>query len=685
MSNISGLQIDPRCIKCDTPPTVNRPLFEMQNHLYICQQCRQIEESRGKHINWAGDAPAQMQTSGQATTMVSNPPGLQTASLPDQASKIPKNGMFGTLGIEPTTSKDIVEQAIEEKTLFWMRDASPDAQAKIEQLREWQEALSDDATFLQRQVDKVRPRKAQGSALSLAGKAVYSAQELLATCEASKQGWEDAEALLQGGNLEPWIRYQVGNPMIANEANRLVQANVPMHRVLNYVLYRLVPERPFRFYKQEIWQSISSIPSAETPGELAACCDKNWTSGEWHLYKGAMIAWLELSQGCKDLSNYYATSIQPYAGEQAKRGLGLELILEKVVPRLTHPKLVVTFDGIQDDSYFQDAWDREIPHLPITVGIRNDTRGFSSLTLELVRTRQKPSVMEPDWIYLDASRPAPTYGTPYSVAPPVQSQPVIVYGRNEAGMPATRQIKLTNLAQLGRGRRYERTLRILEHREYDREPVVHEYPIALKTMWFFQGFRGILWRYGLRGDLPGLVWNALLGMLLALIVSQLLLKNVPIPSYTWYGEAMQNLDFLGFLKVSAVGFFVELQQLPRISFVLLTGIILGIAGFFTGMSKGHATYGEREGARAFRKGAFWLSLLSFFVLLFLMGGYPTLQYAFSYGDGGSVVAAIFATCGSFLTSCLIFLLACIAAFMRAGLEKFLRRRYAALLKPKGGE
>jgi hypothetical protein len=681
MSNFSGLQIDPRCIKCGKPPTVNGPLFEMQNHLYICSQCRQMEENKGKRISWAEDTSAPVQSGGQAVQTMGNMPGLQTSSLAQQTINVPKNSLFGILGVPPTASQDAVESALEEKMRSLMRnaDGSDEHMQMIEQLRDWQEALVSDATFLQKQVDKVRPRKARGSALLLAGKSLYTAQELLTECEASKQGWEDAEALLQKGELQPWILYQVGNRMVANEADRLVQANVPMHRVLNYVLYRLVPERPFRFYSRESWQPVASIPNAVTPGELATCCDQNWTSGEWHLYNGAMIAWLEFSQDCKDLGQYYAASIMPYAGDRSKRGLGLELVLERVVPAITKPRRVITFDGIQDDSYVQDAWDREIPHLPITVQIKHTTRGFSSLTLEIVREKQKSPTTEPDWIYLTAASSA-------------HNQPVVMYGRNEAGIPAEGKIMLTNLAQLKRGRRYERTLRVLEYREYNREPLVHDYPIALKTMSYFQGFRGLLWRCGLRGDLPGFVWNALLGMLLAFISSQLLLQNIHIPSSVWYAQALKGITIISFLQISVSGLFGALRHLPRVSFVQATGIIMGIAGFFTGFGKGHASYKAREGARGFIKGTFWFSFLFLPILLFLVDGYRTLSYAISPGKNHSVsspgvnhnvLLAISSIGGSFLLCCLIFLLACIAALTRTGIEKFLRKSYAALLTPKG--
>ncbi len=104
MSNFSGLQIDPRCIKCGRPPTAQAPLFEMRNHLYICTHCRQIEEQKGKQIAWKDGI--EMTPSTQLTThnvLVTQPVSHTTT--------IPKNSLFGVLGIPLTASPLEVETA----------------------------------------------------------------------------------------------------------------------------------------------------------------------------------------------------------------------------------------------------------------------------------------------------------------------------------------------------------------------------------------------------------------------------------------------------------------------------------------------------------------------------------------------------------------------------------------------
>ena len=52
MADFNGLQIDVRCIKCGRLPTADVTLFEMQNHLYICNICGQQAQQAGKQIKW---------------------------------------------------------------------------------------------------------------------------------------------------------------------------------------------------------------------------------------------------------------------------------------------------------------------------------------------------------------------------------------------------------------------------------------------------------------------------------------------------------------------------------------------------------------------------------------------------------------------------------------------------------
>ena len=659
-----GLQIDPRCVKCGKPPTADTPLFEMQNHLYICDRCRQGEEQRGKRITWAGGAQVEPATA--TSTLTASAPAMTAMS-------VPKNSLFGMLEVAPTASVSYVEAAIEKKMRALMREASSDEKTQmIERLRNWKEELVSDPQFLQKQRDAVQPPKPRGSALTINNTRIYTAQELLNACEASAKGWWDAEQLLRQGELQPWILFQLGNRLVASEAKQLESADIADFRALNHLLYLLVPERPFRLYEYEKWQPVASMPNAVTPDELAALCDDHWELAEQHLYQGAMIVWLEASQGCQGISAYYETAIRPYAGYPLNRGLGLELVLERIAPKLPRPKLVVSFDGTQNEYVLTD-WDREIPHAPVVIQIDNPTRGFISTALEIVNPARQSRVIEPDWMYLTGSQPS------YS-----HNASVYICGRVGATMPASAGITLVNLQHLKRGRRYKRILRVAEQREYGGQPIVHEYPITLKTMSYYQGFRGMLWRWGLRGDLPGLVWNAVAGFLLALIFSWLLLKIVS-PAYSQWLRAWAGkpLNLTGVLLACLGGFLGELQHVPHLSVTLITGVISGILGFFTGFGKGHTSYTASNSAQTFRKAALWASILLFFVLLFLLDGYKTIGFALQKGGDNMAVAALFVGGGSLLTSLLVWLILHIISMIRIWGEKALRTRYATLLTPKG--
>lgn len=682
MSEFSGLQIDPRCIKCGRPPTSDVPLYEMQNHLSICGNCRREEEQKGKRIAWVGDV--QMEKTPQlATKQLIQTPTLKNTNNP------PKNSLFGMLGIPTTASRADVEKSIGEKMRLLMREPNSDEKMqKIEQLRLWQEELISNPQFLQAQLDALQPieSKPKKGGLHLGNMSIYTAQELLTACEDNEHIWLQTEQLLRDGTLEPWILFKLSNRIIAQEAGRLAKENIPTFRALNILFYRLVPERPFRFYNHEQWQALTSVPVASTPDELASLCDQYWEKAEHHLYQGAMIDWLEHSQGNQGLSQYYSAGIKPYAKDPLNRGLGLELVLEKCVPKLTHPKLVVIFDG-EKDEYTLEGWDREIHHKPITMQVNNTTQGYSSITLEIVNISQPSSITEPDWIYLADSRPfviaasTSRYSTlassTSSVLPPssVPTLPAHLHGRQTT---INKKLVLHNLEQLGRGKRYQKTLRMIERREYDQPPLVHEYPLVIKTMSYTQGFRGILWRWGLRGDMPGFFLNAIAGGGLAWIILQLLTHIYSSTVAQWFAVASQNLNIGNAFLVALAGAINELVSLPDNGFVLGIAIMAGILGFFTGIGKGHSRYTAQESSRGFRKGARLFFVLCFFALLYLFNGYALLT-------GGDSIMALFYDGGSIIVCLLIWLMIRILAIIRSLTEKSLRTRYAPLLEPQGKE
>src|SRR5712692_2481361 len=136
------------------------------------------------------------------------------------------------------------------------------------------------------------------------------------------------------------------------------------------------------------------------------------------------------------------------------------------------------------------------------------------------------------------------------------------------------------------------------------------FPIELKTMGYFSGMRGRLWAWGLRGDIPGLLWNAVSGGVLALLVFWLIPAFVPRSFFDWTNQAGSGLSLGTALQAILVGLvnvlhFNALIPGHSLAFPLIVAAMLGFVGFWTGIGKGHDDYIERQNAAGFRKGAGW--------------------------------------------------------------------------------
>jgi hypothetical protein len=661
MKDFSGLQIDVRCIKCGRLPTTDVTLFEMQNHLYICNICRQQAEQSGKQIRWVKGSQLEMPVPGS----------IPVGSLNERVvtSNFPPNSLFGVLSLPLTASVEEIEAAIAQSMRRLLREEdTPERAQKIEQLHEWQE-MAEYSEALEKYRDQFKPSRHTGQALSVGGCLVYNVEGFLSACEDSREGWADGERYLRMGQLQHWLIFQIEDRNLAAKIRYYQNLKtVSNFHAFNEALYCLVLERPFRLYSEEVWQPLNTLPSAATPEELARLCDIHWEPGEYHLYEGSLGYWLEESRGIQGLKVYYQTAVAGYANEGDDRGVGLELLLERAVPSLPKPNLVVTFDG-REGQYMLDRWDREIPHQLVTVKITNTTRGFTSVDMAL---EQPASGTEPQWISLNNFAPVRLTGTPGQ------------------GMPASKTISLMNLSALGRGRKYKRALTISVAGAYGQPQAMQKFPITLKTMRFFRGLRGRLWQWGLRGGLVGFAWNFAAGGLLALLLSVLIPVLVPA-SYLYqttydvsFGTLMQNL---------IIGTVVLLQHplgdIPTFwnSFPVLVGGITGLVGFGVGNFKGHTDYSEQRSASAFRKWTFWFSVAFTIVLLIVdQGGSAigqALQYGQSYGGGYYVLNAFLLGGGSIMIGILTFIIACIVASIRYRVERYLRKRYKDLLNPPG--
>lgn len=677
MPEFSGLQIEMRCVKCGRLPTADVVLYEMQNHMYICNRCRGEDAKRGKHIAWANGQQAEIPMAAPTVSFAPATPGAsgKTSAPPGPqrtrplTTNLPPDSLFAMLNLPLDTPASKIGAAIKQQMTVWMKKSdAPEQKQMIERLRTWKEQVQDDLAFEEyRNKLKTQARGSTG-ALSVGGRSVFTALEFLDACEEVREGWADGERYLRTGELRQWILFQLDNRDLAMKA-RYYQTwtGVSDFRALNEMLYCIVPERPFRLYAGEKWQHRNSVPSATTPAELAKLCDAHWAIGEAHLYVGSMVLWLENSCGNAELKAYFDSALARYAtaNQGADRGVGLELLLERVVPDLEKPHLVVEFDGNEGFCTIS-SWDRELEHSPIEVKVTNTTRGFTSVDLIL---QPRFSTGEPEWITM------------------FSSGPVTLRGRPGDGMPQTRTITLRDLHLLRRGHTYSRNLGMTMRGAYGQHSALQEFPITLKTRWFFQGLRGILWWWGLRGGLPGLFWNGLAGMVLALIPFLLISHLMLLDAFSTAPAVVSPENILAQIKAASLLVVSPLEiYTSSYPFVLVIGAIAGFAGFWTGIGKGHKDYVEKRGASVFRKWGFWCATGFAIALFFLDRGYEVIGQMASYSSAyGQILtlAVIFYVAASVIAWLLIIVVACIIAAVRVRLEKYLRRRYAALLNPVG--
>jgi len=646
MPEFGGLQIEVRCVRCGRLPTADITLYEMQNHLYICNYCSQEAEHRGKHITWVGSVQMQYLLPMMPSLPLSPPTSL-TGKRP-LTSNLPPDSVWARLDLPLDTPFSKIKQTVREQMLFWSKEPdSAEKRAWMASLRECMDQIQDEVAYEEEREKHRRNTRKQGDVLSVGGRMVQSELEFLQACEETQKGWADGERYLRTGELGQWILFQLEEREMAMQARRYkTWTEVSDFRALNEMLYCLVPTRPFRLYTREAWQELDTIPSAEEPRELAMLCDVYWNIAVPHLYEGSMLYWLEYSRGIKGLRTYYENAVVCYAGEWQDRSVGLELVLERAIPELEEPELVVDFDGKRSYCTLTD-WDREIPHKAINVTITNLTRGFTSLDIALQRRLR---TTEPDWIRL--------YSSPS------------LRGRPGAGMPGSAKLELKNLSQLKRGRTYQRKLylRVLGENKHVTE---YSLPMTLRPMRFYQGLRGKLWMWGLRGGIPGLLWNAAAGGLLAMIlswvipalVSQSLFDRPEKVSTIWFPGNMLQAVITGLLNVLRFGALIPVH---RLAFPLVVAAIMGFVGFWTGIGKGHSDYQARQNASNFRIRAFWISLIYMLYLLYPDGAYNSFQ----------VTSAPFA-------GLLIFLLACLLASVHYRLERYIRYHYRAMLNPSG--
>jgi hypothetical protein len=660
MPEFYGLQIEARCVKCGKLPTVETALLEMQNHLYLCQHCWQQEEAQGRNIAWTAAAgPVASEGPRRAISHL-----RKTRDL----TRLPADSIFALLELPLHASIEQISVALEQKMATLLRESGGKEQRA--RLLEWQDKLLDEEEF-EHYRQSLQPAPQEEGALVVGGRAVFTIEEFLAACEGSQEGWADGERYLRSGQLRQWLLFTLDEPDLSKQAYIYQKWNDASNfRALNALLYIIAPGRPFRLYREDTWISLSEVSSVTTSLELAHFCDQSEALGEQHLYQGSMIGWLENSQGIDGLKEYYEQNIAMYAILGPERAVGLELLLEKAVPTLSRPRLVVTFDG-QPDSCAIGPWDREIAHRPIMVRITNIARGYVSLQVELSSVRGR----EIGWLMLDS----PDLKSGSSVR---MTRVYRMAGRQGVEAPFQLMLVPRALPRLGRGRTYRCELVIRQSGEGGKHQE-RVYPITLKTMNMFQGLCGKFWLWGLRGGPPGLVWNLISGLLFAWLTTRFLSVPLLLRYLSWQPIASTPVTPATVVDAALAGMMQTVVYGFGNLFVWLVAGFAGFLGFWIGRGKGHLHYPPKRNATMFRTTSFWLLLLALGIQLVRDQGWAVIGEAFQRNYPLWTLLACYRGLGDLLLGGLIFVVIWLISLIHFFLEKFLRRYYREFLTPEG--
>ena len=121
---ITGLQIHPRCVKCDRENSADIVLYELRNHAYICDTCYNTEiQTNHRPPQLLENMPQTPPPSGGRPTRVLNnttssktqqlqPSKRQTTSL-----RLPPDSMYAVFGLSLAATATELQHEIEQKNL----------------------------------------------------------------------------------------------------------------------------------------------------------------------------------------------------------------------------------------------------------------------------------------------------------------------------------------------------------------------------------------------------------------------------------------------------------------------------------------------------------------------------------------------------------------------------------------
>ena len=656
------------CVDCKRPGSLTLPLVTLPNDTLICEDCQRRREGALAKKGAAGEEKA-------------------AARLP-----APRGSYYDVLGVPFDARPEEINAALKERMKHWLARQTGDERDKavemLAKLRTVSQELKDPDRRqkydkgLHQQLNTLRAAAIQRVAPfeDWPGRQVISLKGLIQACEDSSTNWKIGEQLLTNKQLIWWIRYGLAD----DDTVRLIEQvlsrqNLSTFRKLNEVLYRFDPERPFRFFRDpELFDPVTNAMSVTDVKSLIDFADANWALAVRHLYQGELITWLNYSlspagyyEGRRyhHMVQFFDEVCRPFADSHLQ-GVGLEALLEFLSPLLAKPEITVTFDQ-QHSAYTLLGWDQELPHQPVTLSIKNRTRGYFAGMVELLPPGKKQTPPSP-WA---SFTPLPLAPDPLKPQTGLKTQAFSLTGAEEQRF----SLYLGNFKKFPQGRKYLQPLGLARYITQSAQPTPRDsFPITLGLMPYRAGYRGKLWAQGLRGGFPGLLLDGGIGFGVGLLIFVLGLLLTPHDS-NW-----------GFLQDFRHGLSLALV-IDLILIALLRPLYLAIAifgfgfscmlagafaacGFFTAWRRGHSTYTSTHDQNAH----------GFFGLLVMLGLLAaTVLFFFSKPGFFTHQSPFFDILAILMPSFFAYITVGIIVRVRTNLYKRTEKRWGSLLKPEG--
>ncbi len=658
----------PRCNNCRRAETISLPLTEISPGVYLCDHC---QEQR------AGGSLVQPATSSGLVGVPppgappAAPPAAPGGGMPPRRQPAPRGSPYETLGVPFDATDEEITAAYEAGMAFWNeRRAGPQAALATEKQGALAKAyivLHDPKKrqeydeMLRKQAETIRLRRI-ASLESWQGRQVVSLQGVVEACEASDAGWQTGQAILKNNELRNWVdgalrdieargvlEEIMGRPAVA------AKAPTALTHELNEALYRLWPDRPFRFFASpDRAQPPAQCFSVSSVEDFVKNADTHWQLAVQHLYNGELVVWLDQQQhGPRSdpadnavyptIAAYYQRVCLPFKGTPAA-GVGLERLLEFLDIGLDRPNVTIRFDDDRT-GYTLKNWDGELPHKPITVTITNTTRGYvaGALTLATPEQRNLNGQIAPvAWVNFDrlpappyTKKPVTTYQRPWRLSE--ANRTFTLQGAGET--PTSFTLSLGNFDALRRRRTYTRPVqlkRILYGPKT--ETVIGAYPISLQLMGFLGGYRLALWRLGLRAGLPAAALDGALAFAATWLFLLLALLFAPHGQWGFFSTGMDYTASGGSVWLVIDAFLIALLRpfaftLYLFGFALpwIIGALFALRGFFLGHGCGYTQFKRADDLRghrgfgAFLMWALWLVGASVLVMNLVAYYAPTIS------------------------------------------------------------